>query len=188
MADALGRCCLPRSAHRGWHCGQGGHSRRSGPMSPGPRRRRTAGLTLLEVLAATVILAVGLVGVGSMVTYAVVAHNRAACYTIAAERATAEVERIRDAGYNGATVTTTLFPTAEYAILSATQASFTCSDLKGGHGVVTLDTDSAAKVINPNTGLPYSNLKRIDVQIWWQGTRGFSETYSVSTLLANRPK
>jgi len=158
------------------------------PVRPRGARGRRAGMTLIEVLAATLILAIGLVGVSGMVTYSVIAHDKAAGYTIAADRATAEIERIRDAGYNGAAVNTTLFPTDDYTLLSATQASFTCSDLKNGHGVITLDLDAVAKAINPDTGQPWSNLKRIDVQLWWMGRHGVDQTLKVSAMLANRPK
>jgi prepilin-type N-terminal cleavage/methylation domain-containing protein len=151
-------------------------------------RARRAGMTLIEVLAATAILAIGLVGVSAMVTYSVIAHDKAACYTIASDRAIAEIERIRDAGYNGAAVNTTLFPTDDYAILNTTQASFTCSDLRSGRGLITVDLDAAAQAINPNTGQPWSNLKRIDAQIWWRGQHGAEQTLEISAMLANRPK
>ncbi len=157
-------------------------------LRPRGARGRHAGMTLIEVLAATLVLAIGLVGVSGMVTYSVIAHDKAANYTIAADRATAEIERIRDAGYNGAAVNTLLFPTDGYTILSATQASFTCSDLKQAHGIITLDPDATAKANNPNTGQPWSNLKRIDVQIWWMGRHGVDQTLKVSAMLANRPK
>ena len=157
------------------------------PLRPRGARGRHAGMTLIEVLAATLVLAIGLVGVSGMVTYSVIAHDKAANYTIAADRATAELERIRNAGYNGAAVNTLLFPTADYTILSPTQVRFNCSDLKQAHGIITLDLDAAAKAINPNTGQSWSNLKRIDVQIWWMGHHGVDQTLKVSAMLALRP-
>jgi hypothetical protein len=128
-----------------------------------------------------------------MVTYSVIAHNRAVNYTLASERATQEIERIRDAGYNGAQVNTTIFPTPEYTILSATQVAFTFDAelrprLPSGHGVITLDLDPEAQQNNPNTGMPWSNLKRVTVQIWWRGREGAEQTATYTTLVANRPK
>lgn len=170
-------------------------ARRAGVRSrawvrPGARR---AGLTLIEVLAAVAILAIGLVGTSSMVTYSVIAHDRAANYTLASERATQEIERIRDAGYNGAVVGPDLFPSPDYTILSATQVAFSFSTedrprLPSGRGVITLEMDPEALANNPNTGAPYSNLKRLTVQIWWRGHGGTEQTATYTTLLANRPK
>ena len=148
---------------------------------------RVRGMTLIEVLVAVVILAIGLIGTSSMMTYAVISHDSAAAYTVAAERATQEIERIRDSGYHGATVGTNLFPTSNYNLLSTTQVEFTCFELKDGHGVITLDIDSEANQTDPGTGEPYSNLKRIDVQIWWNGKSGSTLSYNASTLVANRP-
>jgi type II secretory pathway pseudopilin PulG len=152
--------------------------------SRGPR----AGITILEVLAAAVILGVGLVGVGSMVTYATVSHQKSVNYTVATDRASQEIERIREAGYVGAVVGTNLFPASEYTILNGTQVSFTVPELKQGAGVITLDEDPEAKVTNPSTGLPYANLRVVTVRITWSGGRFAGGSYTATTLIANRPK
>jgi len=148
---------------------------------------RRRGVTILEVLVATVILGIGLIGVGSMVTCAVISHDRAVGFTIASDRATAELERIREAGYNNALVDTALFPTSDYTIASATQVSFTVADLADGHGTITLGEDSQALQNNPATGTPYMNLKQAKVQIWWRQTGRHTTTLVATTLITNRP-
>jgi Tfp pilus assembly protein PilV len=151
-------------------------------------RRRRAGVTIIEVLAAAVILGVGLVGVGSMVTYATISHQKAVNYTIASDRASQELERIREATYTGAVVGTALFPSSDYHIVNGTQVTFAVSDLKNGTGTITLDEDAQAKVNNPSTGLPYSNLKVATVTITWSGGHFQGGSYTAATLIANRPK
>ena len=151
-------------------------------------RGRRAGVTILEVLAAAVILGVGLVGVGSMVTYATVSHQKSVNYTVASDRASQEIERIREAGYVGAVVGTGLFPVSDYTILSGTQVSFAESALKDGLGLITLNEDTEATATNPSTGLPYANLRMATVQISWGGSRFTGGSYTATTLIANRPK
>jgi len=151
-------------------------------------RGRRAGVTIIEVLAAAVILGVGLVGVGSMVTYATISHQKSVNYTVAADRASQELERMREATYTGAVVNTSLFPSPDYTIVNGTQVTFPVSDLKNGAGTITLDEDAEAKVTNPSTGLPYSNLKIATVQITWSGGRFQGGSYKAVTLVANRPK
>jgi Tfp pilus assembly protein PilV len=145
------------------------------------------GITLLEVLIAAVILAVGLVGVGSMVTYGAVSHAKAVNYTIAAARATEEMERIREAGYLGAQVTTGLFPTPRYTIVDSTHVGFGVSDLRNGVGVIALGEDNEAQATNPATGQPYLNMTRVTVVIAWGGSRMLRGSYRAATLVANRP-
>ncbi len=145
------------------------------------------GVTLIEVLVASVILGIGLVGVGSVVTYGVVSHRKSVNYTVAAERAVREMERIREAGYLGAEVNETLFPATTYTILSSTQVQFAVPELSNGVGYITVDEDSEAEATNPSTGQPYSNLKRVRVELFWTGGGALSGSYSLSTLIANRP-
>ncbi len=155
-------------------------------LTPGPGKRHR-GITILEVLVASVILAIGLVGVGSLITCAVISHERAVGYSVASHRATAELERIREADYVGAVMGATLFPAPTYHLLSDTQAEFAVDDLTGGHGLITLDEDPQAQVTNPSTGLPYLNLKQAQVQVWWRGRGGKSNCLAAATLIANRP-
>lgn len=151
----------------------------------GQRRRR--GVTIIEVLVASAVLGIGLVGVGSLVTYGVISHRKSVNYTVASARAVKELERVREAGYGAAIVDTTLFPSPEYTILSGTQAQFSVADLEGGFGYVTIEDDAEALETNPDTGQPYSNLKKVTVQVFWSGSRNLSGSYTVSTLIANRP-
>ena len=154
----------------------------------GERLRRQAGISLIEVLVAAMILGIGLVAVGGMTTYGVISHRKSANYTIAVARVTEEIERIREAGYLGAQVSTSLFPASRYTIVDSTHVSFTVADLKNGTGTITLDEDNEAKANNPATGQPYLNLKRATVQVSWGGSRNLSGSYRAATLVANRPQ
>lgn len=159
----------------------------SGHLTRGGLRTRIAGISILEALVATAILGIGLVGVGSMVTYSVVSHRKSVNYTVASARAMQELERIREAGYLSAQMSSSLFPSAQYVILNSTQASFAVSNLPLGAGVVTITEDPEAQAIDPDTGQPYANLKRAVVRISWRGSRHLSGTYQAATLIANRP-
>jgi prepilin-type N-terminal cleavage/methylation domain-containing protein len=176
------RWAAPRRAPAGG-AGRG----RVASFARGGAGRRRRGFTLLEVLAATLVLGLGLVGVGSMVTYSVVSHEKSVNYTLAAERASAEVERVREAGYLGANISTDLFPTTAYTIASATKVTFAVAELKGGQGSITIDEDAQAKATNPNTGSAYNNMKLVQVAITWTGSRNLSGSYQTATLVANRP-
>ena len=168
-------------------------SRRGRVLRPGrlyaskPWMGKRAGVTIIEVLATAVILGIGLVGVGSMVTYGMLSHHKSVNYTVAAARATQELERIREAGYLGATVSTALFPEGHYTIENGSQVSFEMPDLTSGSGVITISEDPEAQAINPSTGLPYANLKRVRVQIFWGGSKYLRGSYEAVTLIANRP-
>jgi adhesin HecA-like repeat protein len=144
-------------------------------------------VTIIEVLVASAILAIGLVGVGSIVTYGVVSHRKSVNYTVAEARAVKEMERVRDAKYVGAIVSSTLFPSPDYTILSQTQARFTVSELKNSYGIITITDDVQAQQTNPATGQPYSNLKKVKVEIHWTAGRNLAGSYNAATLIANRP-
>ncbi len=152
-----------------------------------PRSSPRAGLTLLEVLAATVIIGVGLVGVGSIVTYGVLSHRKAVEYTIASARATREIERVREAEYLGAEAEASLFPAPDYTIISSSQVSFGVDELKDGVGYITISEDPEAQAINPSTGQPYGNMKQVVVQIFWDRPGSHTGSYSTATLISNRP-
>jgi prepilin-type N-terminal cleavage/methylation domain-containing protein len=149
--------------------------------------RSCGGFTLIEVLVAAVILAIGLVGVASMVYYGVLSHQKSAHYTIAGQRAMQEMERIRDASYVGAVVDLTLFPSPSYQIVDSSTARFSVPELTNGQGTITIAEDTEAQAINPATGQPYQNMKRVTVTITWGGSRRSSGAYNLATLIANRP-
>jgi len=181
------RTMSTHSSRRRFHAKSSLPKARAAPRQSLAHLKASAGFTLIELLVSVVILAVGLIGVASMVTYGVVSHRSSANYTIAAARATQEIERIRDAGYLSAQVGPALFPSPNYHILSATQVGFSVPESNSGQGVITLDEDSEAQATNPNTGLPYSNMKRVSVTISWGGARALTGSYTTTTLISNRP-
>ena len=146
-----------------------------------------AGFTLIEVLVAAVILSIGLVGVSSMVYCGVLSHQKSANYTIAGERAMHEMERVRDGGYLGAVVDALHFPSPTYTILSSSTAGFSVADLPSGTGTITIAEDNEAQAINPLTGLPYQNMKRVTITITWGGSYRSNGAYTLATLISNRP-
>ncbi len=158
---------------------------------PPARARRlrpsAAGITLIEVVAATAIIGIGLVGVGSIVTYAVISHRKAVEHTIASARATQELERVREAGYLGAVVDESLFPADSYETISPSQVSFAADELDGGFGYVTITDDAEAQYINPGTGQPYGNMKHVVVHLFWDRPGDKTMSYSIATLISNRP-
>jgi len=149
--------------------------------------RNNKGLSLIELLMVSLLLGIGLVGVGGMFTSGVISNRKAANITVAANRAAQEMERLRDAGFLGAVVDYDHFPYPRYYVISPTQVYFSVDELKNGTGYIFLDMDPEAQVIDPSTGLYVGNLKRVRIVITWGGAETVSGRYSVSTLLANRP-
>jgi len=138
-----------------------------------------AGVTLPEMLVVVVILAIAFVGVSGMFVGGYVSARKASNYTIAANRAVQEIERLRDAGFLGAVVDYQHFPSPKYHIASSTQVVFSVPDLKNGQGTITVALDPEAQSLD--------NLKRVNVTIVWGGGKQLSGRYSITTLVANRP-
>ena len=149
--------------------------------------RNCKGLSLLELLMVTLLLGIGLTGVAGMFTVGVISNRKAAHITAAANRANEEMEKVRDCGFLGAVVDYDHFPYPHYYLLSSTRAGFQVEELPQGYGTIDIDLDPEAKVIDPNTGLYVGNMKRVRVVISWGGARPIRGSYSVTTLLANRP-
>jgi prepilin-type N-terminal cleavage/methylation domain-containing protein len=144
------------------------------------------GFTLIELLAVILLLGIGLVGVAGMFTAGIVSSRKAANETAAANRATQEIERVRDGGFLGAIIDTAHFPSPRYVVVSSSKATFTVPELSHGAGEVTIGTDTAAQPVDPNTGFMIGNLKRVMVKITWGGGANVRGSYSISTLISNR--
>jgi len=126
-----------------------------------------------------------LVGAAGMFTAGIVSSRKAANETAAANRATQELERIRDGGYLGAVIDTAHFLSPRYTIVSSSKATFTVPELSNGAGELTIDTDTAAQPVDPNTGFMIGNLKRVmSHSLGWR--RKSACSYSVTTLISNR--
>lgn len=144
------------------------------------------GFTLIELLAVILLLGIGLVGIAGMFTAGIISSRKAANETAAANRATQEIERIRDGGYLGAVVDTAHFPSPRYTIISSSKATFAVPELSNGAGELTIETDTAAQPVDPNTGFIIGNLKRVNVKITWGGGSKVRGSYSITTLISNR--
>jgi len=147
--------------------------------SSGSQRHGCHAVTIPELLVMVVILAIGFVGVAGMFVAGYTSAKKASNYTIAANRVTQEIERMRDAGFLGAVIDSYHFPSPRYQIVSSTRATFAVPELKNGQGSVTIGLDSEAQILD--------NLKRVNVTITWGGGKQMSGTYSITTLVANRP-
>jgi len=149
--------------------------------------KNSKGMSLLELLAVTLLLGIGLTGVAGMFTAGVISNRKAANITAAANRANQEIERLRDTGFSGAIMDVAHFPSTHYSLTSPTRADFQVAELSQGSGYITVDTDTEAQEIDPNTGNQIGNLKQVRVVINWGGGSPVRGSYSVTTLLANRP-
>ncbi|NIM04955.1 MAG: hypothetical protein GTN69_12275 [Armatimonadetes bacterium] len=149
--------------------------------------KNSKGISLVELLMVALLLGVGLTGVGGMFTAGLISNRKAAHITAAANRASKEIERLRNAGFTGAVVDYERFPYPDYYIVDSDTVYFDVDELPQASGHIYLDLDPEAKVIDPNTGLQVDNLKQARIVITWGGAKSVRGSYTVTTLLANRP-
>ncbi len=129
------------------------------------RISRRCGFSLIELMVTIVILGVGIAGVAAMFLYGYRAQLNAH-YTILATAAANEVlEEMRSAGYNN--VDSEHFPSA-----------FTVADVPRGVGTIAWEQFPA-----PTS----TNMKRVTVEVSWQGGRTIHGVTRASTLIALRP-
>jgi Tfp pilus assembly protein PilV len=127
------------------------------------RLRDRRGTTLVEALAAVIILAIGLVGVIGCLTMALQTNQKAKYTEKAAAIAQDNIEEMRSLGFGA--ITTEEFP-----------AEAEVSDLPGGVRTVTITT-------------PYNGdarLKRVAVDIAWHSTNNTTSHVTLATVVSNR--
>jgi prepilin-type N-terminal cleavage/methylation domain-containing protein len=148
--------------------------------------RRSAGLSLIELMIVIVLLGIGLVGVSTMFVSGVISDTKAERIARATNAAQRELERLRSAGYSGCQIDATVFPSADgYTIvlqnpnLTGT-VQFPIAGLPGGTGTIQIAYYSDA------TGT-WPNLKQVTVTATWGGARRTQGSVEMSTLIGNRP-
>jgi prepilin-type N-terminal cleavage/methylation domain-containing protein len=129
------------------------------------RISRRCGVSLIELMVTIVILGLGIASVAVMFLYAYRSQLNAH-YTILATAAANEVlEEMRSAGYNN--LDSELFA-----------STFTVDDVPRGMGTITMEQFPTATS---------TNMKRVTVEVSWQGGRTIHGITRASTLVATRP-
>ena len=126
------------------------------------RRRIEPGFTLVEALAAMLILAVGLLGVAGLVTGTIRVNFSSTKITSATVVAKTQLEAVRNAGY--ASINSTNFPSSA-ATISMGGTSF-----------------SRTTAITDNS--PATNMKTISVTVSWREANNFSPSLNFQTIVA----
>jgi len=145
------------------------------------------GLSLVELLVTALLLGIGLAGIAGMFTVGVISNRKAANITAAANRANQEMERLKDGGFFNAVIDYDHYPYPDYTIISSTRVQFSVDELQNGIGYIDLDLDPEAEVIDPNTSLQVGNLKQATITITWGGGKRVQGSYTITSLIANRP-
>ncbi len=133
---------------------------------PGPTRpilgtRR--GLSLIELMVAVTIMAIGLVGVASMfiVGYRTQVHAHFA--SVATDIAGKKIEEMKSAGYNS--ITAINFP-----------STFTVTDIPTGQGTIAWQ---------PYPDASSTNQYLVQVVVTWAGGQGIEGRVRLSTVISN---
>uniref|UniRef100_A0A7C4MQG2 Prepilin-type N-terminal cleavage/methylation domain-containing protein n=1 Tax=Desulfatirhabdium butyrativorans TaxID=340467 RepID=A0A7C4MQG2_9BACT len=108
------------------------------------RRRREGGFTLIEVLMAAVILAVGLLGLAAMQTAAIKANYQAKKHTLAVALAETQLEAYRNMAYD-----------------SIPSGTITDTDVTSG------DVGKFTRVVTIENDVPVAGVKTITVSVFW---------------------
>uniref|UniRef100_A0A7C4KFG1 Type IV pilus modification protein PilV n=1 Tax=Anaerolinea thermolimosa TaxID=229919 RepID=A0A7C4KFG1_9CHLR len=124
------------------------------------RRKREDGFTLIEVLMAAVILAVGLLGLAAMQTAAIKANYQAKKHTLAVALAENQIESYRN---------------TPYASLP--------SETKTESGLVSGDVGHFTRVTTIQNDTPLAGLKTITVSVSWND--GKLRTATIKTIIGS---
>jgi len=129
------------------------------------RISRRSGLSLIELMVTIVILGIGIAAVAVMFVHGYRSQLNAHYTILATAAANETLEEMRSAGYNN--LDSEHFPTP-----------FTIADVPRGVGTITMEQFPA-----PTS----TNMKRVTVEISWQGGRTIHGATRAATLIANRP-
>jgi prepilin-type N-terminal cleavage/methylation domain-containing protein len=149
-------------------------------------RRRAQGFTLVELIVAIFLLAVGLIGVAGLFMSGLISSRKAEQLTTAVNAGEQEIERLRSAGFSGCIVDADVFKASDgYTILEqyedkTGQIEFAVPGLDNGQGIIAID------FYNSPSGY-YPNLKEVTVTVTWTKGSAIGGTALLKTFVANRP-
>lgn len=139
--------------------------------------RNSRGLTLLECLAAVLILGLGMVGVIGSMTAALLSNQKASDMQLATAIAQGTVEQMRSLG----------FGEVDYESFPASCTKTTADPVTGEtmDALAALRSATKTTVITSNyTG--NAKLKKASVKVTWVGRNGQSNSVTLETLITNR--
>ena len=149
-------------------------------------RSKSRGFSLVELLVATIILALGLTSVSMLFVAGIVSGQKAERLSTAVNAVQQQMERLRSAGFSGCVVDPEIFTSAEgYSIVQDNGdgtgvIGFSTSDLSNAQGTVSI------ALYNSASGY-YPNLKQVTVALAWVGGGVTAGSVSMTSLIANRP-
>ena len=133
-----------------------------------PHLHKPHGFTLIEMLIAIVVLAIGMLGLSRMTVATVSVHTATERLARASALLQDSMERIKQAGYGGATPGTV---TDAYGALSSYSTS----------GGTTFNYSSYKRVTSIVANTPATNMKTVTVTVSWQHDQ---QALSASTIVA----
>lgn len=145
----------------------------------GPGRSSNAGFTLIEVLAALSILAVGLLGLALLQITAIKGNANAASNTIATEVAQDKLESFRQKPWDN--IISQADPTAFGASTTTMDPVYSALPVSAGDNV-TVRGRVFQRIWRVNTNSPSAGMKAITVWACWQDDRGFWHNVMLVTL------
>ena len=147
------------------------------------RSRRSRGLSLVELVVASVIVGVGMVGMCQLYLASMWTYQKAHYMAIATQRAQYELEKTRSVGFAALTPdnATSLVPgsyaSGSYtALTSGRGVQFTVADLPSGSGTITITKFRG-----------YNYLLLATIQITWGGMTKAQSPVSIITLISKAP-
>ena len=139
--------------------------------------RTSRGLTLLECLAAVLILGLGLVGVVGSMTAALLSNQKASDMQLATAIAQGTIEEMRSLG----------FGEVDYTSFPATCTKITVDPVSGDPMDALAALRSATKTTVITTSYTgNAKLKKVSVKVAWVGRNGKNSSVTLETIITNR--